>query len=506
MNYKNTSKFILLPVVAMLVSCNLGMNNYALATTTNYSNRELDHAIGMTALDSVGDQKVLVVPVTFTNTTQYATPAVHEMIEKTFFGESDETGWESVASYYKKSSYGKLNLIGEVQPYFNFDLTTRQVGELEVSRTQGIGEGFYWDQTHHLIETLYDTLDADLLKDYDQDGDGHVDALWMVYIADIHALGGGDNDPFWAYKFYWNRLPDTAKPTPNVYAWASYNFALEGTGYDSDKPDAHTFIHEMGHVLGLPDYYDYDSKTSPTGALDMMDNNIGDHNMYSKYRLNWATPYYVTGNAKIKLKPAESSGEFVLIKNDWNGHVYDEYILLEYYTPTGLNEKDSLNNGYVTKNSNGGIKNFTDKGVRMWHVDSRLQLHTFSNEGDHISSAYTDEITYDEFKYAAIAASNTGSRSSDENFKLLHLMDAQGVTSKVGNWLRSPTRAGNEALFKTGAKVEVDGWKKHLQRIDTFNDTSAVGYSVEIGEMTDGHVTITIRKAAQLIATSTEIN
>ena len=33
-----------------------------------------------------------------------------ENIEQTFFGASDETGWESVSSFYKKSSYNKLNL------------------------------------------------------------------------------------------------------------------------------------------------------------------------------------------------------------------------------------------------------------------------------------------------------------------------------------------------------------------------------------------------------------
>ena len=55
--------------------------------------------------------------------------------------------------------------------------------------------------------------------------------------------------------------------------------------YGYGKVDAHTYIHEMGHMLGLPDYYDYSFKSSPTGMYDMQDNNVGDHNPFSKMHL-----------------------------------------------------------------------------------------------------------------------------------------------------------------------------------------------------------------------------
>lgn len=483
------------------VSVSIDTTSYEIATTTNYSNRELDHSIDMTALDSLGTQKMLVVPVVFSDTAHRATEEVHTMINKAFFGASEETGWESVASYYHKTSFGKLTLTGEVLPYFYSQWSTHAFGALEVSPTQEYGEGYYWDQTHHLIEEIYNTLDAELFLEYDQDGDGHVDAFWMVYIAEIKALGGED-DPFWAYKFYWNRYANTEKPTPNTYAWASYKFADEGVGYNFNIPDAHTYIHETGHMFGLPDYYDYDSKTAPAGALDMMDHNVADHNMYSKYRLNWSKPFVVTGNADIHLRPAESTGDFILIKDGWNGHVYDEYILIEYYTPTGLNEKDSQGRGYETKSSNVSTKSFDINGVRMWHVDSRLMTYVFDPESLELTNAFwTDEIVVgDPFSYTIIGPSNTTSRSSTPEGdskvnKLLHLMDATGTTSRVGNWLRTPTTAGSTALFQTGDVVAADGWKKYIQTSATFNDGTAVGYSVEIGEMDDNGVQIIIRKA-----------
>ncbi|NLI52502.1 MAG: hypothetical protein GX377_03975, partial [Erysipelotrichaceae bacterium] len=63
------------------------------------------------------------------------------------------------------------------------------------------------------------------------------------------------------------------------------------------------------------------------------------------------------------------------------------------------------------------------------------------------------------------------------------------------NWLRTPTAAGSTALFQTGDVVAADGWKKYIQTSATFNDGTAVGYSVEIGEMDDNGVQIIIRKA-----------
>lgn len=472
-----------------------GTENYALATTPNPSNRELDHAIDMTALSSIGEQKVLVVPVVFTDTTEKATPEVHTMINKVFFGQTEETGWESVASFYHKSSFGKLTLGGEVLPYFNAPYSTVEFGALEVSPTQQIGPGNYWDQTHHLIEDIYETMDAAKLKEYDQDSDGHVDAFWMVYIADIKALGTG-NDPFWAYKFYWNRVADVEKPTPNVYAWASYKFALEGSDFSAELPDAHTFIHETGHVLSLPDYYDYDGKTAPAGGIDMMDHNIIDHNIYSKYRLNWATPYYVTGHSEITLKPSQSSGEFILIKDGWNGHVYDEYLIIEYYTPTGLNKRDSGILGYLTNSSSQSSRGFTVPGVRMYHVDSRLITKTFSETEPHdlVSTVWSDEITYDEWSYTAIGPSNTTSRSTSETEKLLHLINAQGKRSVTGNWLKERTNAFDEALFQPGAKIDATNWARYLQFSELFNDGTPVGYSVEIGEMNAEGVKISITK------------
>lgn len=516
-NFKIKAGLIVLTAL-LVTSCDLfggffGRKSYEkVAKNTNYSNRALDETLEMSVLDSLGNQKMLVVPVVFTDTTALATAQNHAMLERVFFGDSEETGWESVASYYEKSSYGRLKLSGEVMPYFNLGYSTSTLDNYEIDEYQEIGEGYYWDQTHYVIEDIYNTYGADKFKEYDLDNDGFVDAFWIVYMAEINATGA-DEDVFWAYKFYWNREPDTAKPTPNSYAWASFRFAMDGVGYTRAKPDAHTFIHETGHLLGLPDYYDYDfsvqtgtQATNPTGGLDMMAYNVGDHNPYSKYRYNWLEPYVFQGDVDIPLAPFASSGDTILLKNGWNGHAYDEYILIDYYTPTELNAKDSEGRGYVTGGtSNVGTLNFTMAGVRIWHVDSRLLRYTYNNDGDLVSRTWTNEIYGDYYTYTDVGPSNTSSYSqapigelgASEN-KLLHLMDAKGRTSTTGNWLRSSAVASSDALFQTGMIIEANEWGAYLQTANgapVFNDGTPVGYSVEIGEMSEEQVIIKIRRA-----------
>ena len=100
--------------------------------------------------------------------------------------------------------------------------------------------------------------------------------------------------------------------------WASQEFMFDAGYYDEEgnhsnwtteqlasgnaKPDAHTFIHETGHMIGLDDYYSYDRGKGDyggLGGLDMMDFNIGDHNGYSKWMLGWLHPQMVKNQVSL---------------------------------------------------------------------------------------------------------------------------------------------------------------------------------------------------------------
>ncbi len=455
-----------------------GLGNFYKVETNPYPNTALDRNWDVATFPSVGNQKMLVVPIKFSDVnaaTKYGTDStIVNTINKTFFGATSDTGWESVSSFYAKSSYNKLNITGEVVSPITMPYTTKELGAKATDDT-------YWDQTHYVLETVYNSLSASKLKSYDQNNDGYVDSVFLVYLAPTNQ--NNNSDLFWAYQYYWSWEASSTKPVFSTYAWASYEFTFQETGYSVSKPDAHTFIHETGHLLGLDDYYDYDGRTGSAGGVDMMDYNIVDHNMFSKFFLNWSTPYYPTGNSDIHLRPAESSGDFILLNAGWNGHAFDEYILIEYYTPTGLNQKDSLS-------SYAGGRGFTQNGVRIWHIDSRLIRIT-----NNTSYQWTDTIALPtNSAYTDYGTSNTpGDSRMGASFRKVHLLDG---ASRSATWYSSTAMADNNALFTTGDKINTDGWSPYLLARGTFNDGSPIGFSVEIGAMDNAGVTIKIRKAA----------
>ena len=168
-----------------------GLQNFYKPTSFIYENDVLGKSIDVATWRSVGNQKILVVPVKFTNSPIYGGDAeIKANLQKTFFGQSADTGWESLASFYEKSSYGKLKISGEVlDPHvMNYDTGTLETKEENEN---------YWDPTHYVLESIYDTLPAAKLKEYDLNNDGHVDAIFMVYLAPT------SGDVFWAYQYYW---------------------------------------------------------------------------------------------------------------------------------------------------------------------------------------------------------------------------------------------------------------------------------------------------------------
>ncbi|OQC10229.1 MAG: hypothetical protein BWX74_00706 [Tenericutes bacterium ADurb.Bin087] len=461
------------------------LDNYYLVEDISLNNQlvpnyEVSNTMGLAHLDSIANQKMMVVPLRFTDTpASYGSDAtIQGAINRAFFGATSDTGWESVASYYYKSSYGKLNLTGEIMPIFDLGYSTSDLLAKPVDGHQ------YWDKSHHVLEQVYNTYYASKLKEYDVNSDGYVDSVFFVYLAPVDHES--DESVFWAFQYFWNHYPDTNKPPFSAYAWASYEFMVEAPGYTYLKPSAHTYIHESGHILSFDDYYDYDGTIAPAGAIDMMDHNIIDHNMFSKFVANWSTPYVPVGNSDITIGPAATTGDFVIINDGWNGHQYDEYILIEYYTPTGLNEHDSLSvSGY------GGVKGYSVPGVRIWHVDARLLMISTDYRA---TKRWTDVmVPYNTGSYMDFATSNTPSYNlAHSSLRKLHLLDGRGRAQTWGNNL---VRADNSALFQTGTIIASDDWQRYLLKRSTFNDGSEIGYSIEIGAMNNDGVTIKIRKA-----------
>lgn len=483
------------------ITSNTGsVDNYYKAGDQKYTLRATNEMIYWNTLKSTGNQKVLVVPVQFKNGTTW-TNVKKENLNKIFFCEEKDTNWESVKSYFNKSSYGKLNITGEV---YSETLQVNMTAS-EYNKKYNNDKNYTYDPGNYMGDLLNNSISKAKAKEYDQDGDGYLDAVIFCY---SNKYSTDSDSVYWAWVSGANYESNTTKPITNIHMWVSYEFINDTYNSNSTSSlptglDGHTFIHEMGHILGLDDYYCYDSNNAwdCAGELDMQSYNVGDHNIYSKFSLGWVNPYVVTGNADIKLRSSALYGDAILINNNWNGTIFDEYILIEFYTPEGLNEQDSK---YAFDSRD---QMYDYSGLRIYHVDARLvkmndnsdsknEGYVKDNEIDSALSYVGDSIYY------YIGASNSVSYSylkdsqNPSNVRLLHLID-KGSKNTLANGNNSRKRSSilvdrSSALWETGDIFEAKS-SYFYKGNDTFNDGSSIGYTVEVGTIENGEITVSVR-------------
>ena len=459
---------------------------YYKSSQVKYTLRDSNERIGWNTLNSTSNQKILVVPVELSGGTTW-TSTMLTNLEKVFFGKSSDTSWRSVSSFFDESSYGKLHITGEVTEVF-------KVTKYSVSSLNNEGE-----EASNIIASLFDNsslIPTSKRKEYDQDNDGYLDATIFIY---SNAYSTSSNSAYWAWCYYTDKNSSESAPKVNNYMWASYTFMNDSYG-DNSAPkglEAHTYIHETGHLLGLDDYYCYDS-TRPwdcAGDRDMQSYNIGDHNIYSKMALGWINPYVVTNSCEINLRSSALYDDAILIKDTWNGSVFDEYILIEFYTPEGANYQDSCYK-YDTRN-----KMYNYSGLRIYHVDARLVKFNMNMLGSIVSAQYINDFVDDAYCY--IGASNSISYQylkKDQNpnnyIRYLHLIDKGGKNTLLAGTSSSRNSLkidGTTTLWETGDTFTATS-AYFAKGNNTFNDGSKVGYSVTVGEITNGTINVKINK------------
>lgn len=426
-------------------------------------------------IPSTGAYNLLVIPVQFSDR-----PISDEQMDrlgKAFNGTSADTGWESVNSYYKKSSYGKLDMTFDVQKPFVTDQNYKYYEDYSVKITV---EGETITKTGDILllelALAYYAQSLDL-KNYDTDNDGIIDAVYLIYSAPVTYDSEANADSiYWAYV--------TTYPTETqkydglevgYYLFAGFDFMDEHTGNSNDtylgqegytpysglKIMAETYIHETGHLLGLDDYYDYeDAKGSGEGlgCADMMDYNVGDHDAYSKLILGWVDPTVITTTQTVTINAFESSGQFLMVLLDYDGTYFSEYLLIDLYANTGLNALGaSQQNSLLYYDSK--TKVGAEYGVRIYHVSSSIK------------NPYSDEYY-----------SFTDNNNSVSDTALIKLVEADG-----------------EKKFASteGYAESTDLWKAGDSLLSVFpnyarNDNKKVNFDIRIDSVSKTSATITI--------------
>ena len=191
-------------------------------------------------------------------------------------------------------------------------------------------------------------------SDYDNDGDGYVDVVVVLY-AGVGEAQAWRTVPECVWPCQWDMQESydwgcsTVGPFRlngvTIDRYAVFN-ELEGSSNSSRNIDGvGTFCHEFGHCLGLPDFY------ATTGATvygmntwDIMD--IGcyldngyrpcGYTSYERHFMGWMDLIDPVENTRYTMPPLNTpEGTAVRVTNDANSN---EYYLLEYRVKTGWDQ------------------------------------------------------------------------------------------------------------------------------------------------------------------------
>lgn len=359
------------------------INNEGITYNTITKNvQDLKYYDGKTP--SKGDVRGLVIPIDFVDA-----PSLKDVT-----GISKRVKDQSVSSYYYNSSYGKLNMTFDVLDWQRMSKKSSYYANLK-SGYEGEVPGVS-AIIHELFKSLNNKVD---FSKYDNDGDRIIDCLYIIYSTDIDYQYGKF---WWAYNYYYFEQHQFDKVFPYSYVFAGYNFLFED-GY-KEGLSTKTYIHETGHLFGLNDYYDYDTREGYNkgglGGADMMDYNIGDHNPFSKLSVGWIDTVQLVRledlkSCTIKLRSFGKYGDVLMICDNYKDMLgmFQDYFLVIYY------DNDSI------LNLNQDV--YHKDGIKIYRIHATLETYTSTNGEKYNDFKYDNSYTEYNLIDSIIANSKT---------------------------------------------------------------------------------------------------
>ena len=295
-----------------------------------------------------------------------------------------------------------LGFKGSVKDYFlaqsngQFELDFDVVGPYTLSQNMAYYGAHSKDgnvdvKPGHMVLEACQMADKDVnYKDYDWDGDGKVDQVFVIY-AGFGEADGGSEDTIWPHESQlstWVSKPYETKDGVSVNTYACGN---ENT-YDmlgrSRINGIGTICHEFSHCLGYPDLYDTNySGNFGMGSFDLMCSGSyngesfcpPNYSAYEKWIAGWITPIVLDKPASVKGMQAQDVkyGQAFVVYNDNNKN---EYYLIE-------NRQQSV-----------GIwdKQLPASGMMITHVDYDENIWAWNNVNTIVnySNQYGPEYAY----------------------------------------------------------------------------------------------------------------
>lgn len=293
-----------------------------------------------------GSPKALVILVEFSDTPFQSGEKAKNVFEHFLKGKAEDNLPDGYEAY--TGSYAKANLRnnGSVSDYFyvmsqgtytpQFDV----VGPYKLNHPSlyyGKGEN---DNTQALVSDACKAADGDVdFSEYDADGDGMVDLVYIIYAGYPASMSGNPND-IWPKSGTGDFGTYDGKKVSRFGVHAELNFGLELNQKNGFLLSGiGLFCHEFSHTLGLPDLYptvDASKVDNQNPEMwDLMDGGEYTYNggycptPYSPWEMDamgWATPIELSdekqtvtlksyGKERVAYKIKGENNEYLLLQN-----------------------------------------------------------------------------------------------------------------------------------------------------------------------------------------------
>lgn len=310
------------------------------------------------------------------------------------------------------------------------------------------------------------------LADYDWDGDGEVEQVFVLYAGEGQA-SSGDENTIWPHKWnISNRAYSGYKPlqfgniTVDVYACSNEMVSGKVAGIGA-------ICHEFSHCLGLPDTYDTSQNTVQNygmGSWDLMSsgnyNGAGyipaGYNSWQKWQAGWIAPIELNHNVVSEMKPLTQGGEAYIVYNPANK---DEYFMVENRKKEGFD------------------RSLPGEGMLILHVDYNEKF--FSTYNCPNAFAYGN----DRERFTLLPADNVRSSGSEENdaFPQFNVSAVTRFTTPSPVWFCPNKESSYDAEFRMTRIVRDEEGRisfvfgdatkanAHVLFSETFDDCNSTG-------------------------------
>lgn len=252
-------------------------------------------------------------------------------------GYSDNGSVGSAKDYFEDQSLGQFSPEFDVYGPYNLSQDMAFYG--------GNNENGNDSNTKTMILEACNLADGDVnFKQYDGDGDGMVDFLYVMYAGFGEASHSSTPDAVWPHR---SRISASGKEARHdgvmIYDYACSN---ERLGIDDvvRLNGVGTLCHEFSHMLGLPDTYDvFYGGTPDMGYWSLMCSGCYNadgyipcgYTAYERELVGWYQIKAIEKDTALQLRPVSDGGQAYKVVNDYNSN---EFIFFENIQQKGWNQ------------------------------------------------------------------------------------------------------------------------------------------------------------------------